>query len=124
MCSTRISGTSVRGVQYLCGCRDILATLHAEENEGGDEQLLVGDVQDAQWGRLSHNTGHSPASSDNDDRPLRIPLRAEKLGKTPKVPGKADCTRGRGKGVVNCATKRLPRLLSAAHRTILCGLRM
>jgi hypothetical protein len=32
---------------------------------------------------------------------MRIPFRAEKQGKTTKVPGKADCTRGKGKGVVN-----------------------
>jgi hypothetical protein len=41
------------------------------------------------------------------DLPLRIPFRTEKQGKSPKVPGRADGTRGtrgKGKGVVNAAT--------------------
>jgi hypothetical protein len=33
-----------------------------------------------------------------------MPFRAEKQGKSPKVPGRADGTRGKGKGVVNAAT--------------------
>jgi len=36
--------------------------------------------------------------------PLRIPFRAEKQGKATKVPGRADATRGKGRGVGNAAT--------------------
>jgi hypothetical protein len=45
-----------------------------------------------------------PHGSVDSELPLRIPFRAEKQGKGTKVPGKADGTRGKGKGVVNAAT--------------------
>jgi hypothetical protein len=45
----------------------------------------------------------APRGRINGALPLRIPFRAEKLGKLPKVPGRADGTRGKGKGVVNAA---------------------
>jgi hypothetical protein len=46
----------------------------------------------------------APRGSVDGALPLRIPFRAEKKGKSPKVPGRADGTRGKGKGVVNTAT--------------------
>jgi hypothetical protein len=46
----------------------------------------------------------APRGSVDGALPLRIPFRAEKQGKSPKVPGKADGTRGKGKGVVNAVT--------------------
>jgi hypothetical protein len=46
----------------------------------------------------------APRGSVDGALPLRIPFRAEKQGKSPKVPGRADSTRGKGKGVVNAAT--------------------
>jgi len=49
----------------------------------------------------------APRGSVGSALPLRVPFRAEKLeklGKSPKVPGKADGTRGKGNGVVNAVT--------------------
>jgi hypothetical protein len=46
----------------------------------------------------------APRGSVDGALPLRIPFRAEKKGKSPKVPGRAEGTRGKGKGVVNAAT--------------------
>jgi hypothetical protein len=46
----------------------------------------------------------APRGSVDGALPLRIAFRAEKTGKSPKVPGKADGTRGKGNGVVNAVT--------------------
>ncbi len=46
----------------------------------------------------------APRSSVDDALPLRITFRAEKKCKSPKVPGRADGTRGKGKGVVKATT--------------------
>ena len=46
----------------------------------------------------------APRGSVDGALPLRIPFRAEKQGKSPKVPGRADGTRGKGRGVGNAAT--------------------
>ena len=43
----------------------------------------------------------APRGSVDGALPLRIPFRAEKQRKSPKVPGRADSTRGMGKGIVN-----------------------
>jgi hypothetical protein len=46
----------------------------------------------------------APRGSDDGTGPLRIPFHAQPNGKSPKVPGRADGTRGTGRGVVNAAT--------------------
>ena len=46
----------------------------------------------------------APRGSVNIALPLRIPFRAENQGRATKVPGRADGTSGKGKGVVNAAT--------------------
>ena len=46
----------------------------------------------------------APRGSVDGALQLRMPFRAEKQGKSPKVPGRADGTRGKGKGVVNAKT--------------------
>ncbi len=46
----------------------------------------------------------APRGSDDGTGPLRIPFHAQPKGKSPKVPGRADGTRGKGRGVVNVAT--------------------
>jgi hypothetical protein len=59
---------------------------------------------------MSHGTARqqtpatAPRGSVDGALPLRIAFRAEKTGKSPKVPGKADGTRGKGNGVVNAVT--------------------
>jgi hypothetical protein len=92
-----------------CGFRALLATLHAKEHDGGDEQQRR--RRDAAGGRAETSGAGAAATPATAPRgsvdialPLRIPFRAEKQGKSPKVPGRADGTRGKGKGVVNAAT--------------------
>ena len=46
----------------------------------------------------------APRGSDDGAGPLRIPFHAQPKGKSPKVPGRADGTRGKGRGVGNAAT--------------------
>ncbi len=57
-----------------------------------------------QWGRRSRNASHSPAQQRRWRPPAAYPLSEEKQGKSPKVPGRADGTLGKGKGVVKAAT--------------------
>jgi len=46
----------------------------------------------------------APRGSDDGAGPLRIPFHVEKKGESTKAPGRADGTRGKGKGVVNVET--------------------
>ena len=46
----------------------------------------------------------APRGSDDGAGPLRIPFHVEKKGESTKAPGRADGTRGKGKGVVNAET--------------------
>jgi hypothetical protein len=59
----------------------------------------------------------APRGSVDSALPLRIPFPAEKKGKANKVPGQADGTRGKGKGVVNAATAALA-LSSTQENTV------
>ena len=47
----------------------------------------------------------APRGSDDGAGPLRIPFHVEKKGESTKAPGRADGTRGKGKGVVNAKTE-------------------
>ena len=67
------------------------------------ETRLRGLSRRDQWDRRSHNAIGSPAWQCRYHPPAVYPLRAEKQGKSPKVQGKAYCTRCKGKGVVNVA---------------------
>mgnify|MGYP000150002539 CR=1 FL=1 len=60
----------------------------------------------------------APRGSVDGALPLRIPFRTEKQGKSPQVPGRADGTRGKGKGVVNAATAASA-LRSTQNNTVL-----
>ena len=46
----------------------------------------------------------APRGSDDGAGPLRMPFRVQSKDKSPKVPGSADGTRGKGKGVANAKT--------------------
>jgi hypothetical protein len=92
-----------------CGFRALLATFDAKEHDGGDEQQRR--RRDTAGGRAETSGAGAAATSATAPRgnvdgalPLRIPFRAEKKGKSTKVQGRADGTRGKGKGVVNAAT--------------------
>ena len=92
-----------------CGFRALLAALQRKEHDGGDEQQRR--RRDAAGGRAETSGAGAaatpaivPRGSVDGALPLRIPFRAEKQGKATKVPGRANGTRGKGKGVVNAAT--------------------
>ncbi len=94
---------------HQCGFRALLATLNAKEHDGGGEQQRR--RRDAAGGRAETSGAGAAATPATAPRgrvdgalPLRIPIRAEKQGKSTKVPGWADGTRGKGKGVVNDVT--------------------
>ena len=92
-----------------CGFRALLATLHAKEHDGGDEQQrrrrdTAGGRAETSGAGAAATPATAPRGSVDGALPLRIPFRAEKKGQSPKVPGRADGTRGKGKGVVNAAT--------------------
>jgi hypothetical protein len=78
------------------------------QHDGGEEQQRR--RRDAAGGRAETSGAGAAATPATAPRgsvdialPLRIPFRAEKQGKATKVPGRADGTRGKGKGVVNAA---------------------
>jgi hypothetical protein len=83
--------------------------LHAKEHDGGGEQQrrrrdAAGGRAETSGAGAAATPATAPRGSVDGALPLRIPFRAEKQGKSPKVPGRADGTRGKGKGVVNAAT--------------------
>jgi hypothetical protein len=92
-----------------CGFRALLATSHAKEHDGGDEQQrrrrdTAGGRAETSGAGAAATPATAPRGSVDGALPLRIAFRAEKTGKSPKVPGKADGTRGKGNGVVNGVT--------------------
>ena len=92
-----------------CGFRAFLATFYAKEHDGGDEQQrwrrdTAGGRAETSGAGAAATPATAPRGSVDGALPLRIPFRAEKQGKSPKVPGRADGTRGKGRGVGNAAT--------------------
>jgi hypothetical protein len=83
--------------------------LHAKEHDGGGEQQrrrrdAAGGRAETSGAGAAATPATAPRGSVDGALPLRIPFRAEKQGKSPKVPGRADGTRGKGRGVGNAAT--------------------
>ena len=70
---------------HHCGFRALLATLHAKEHDGGDEQQrrrrdAAACRADAQWGRRSRNSSHSPARQRLCRPPAVHPLSGGEAG--------------------------------------------
>jgi len=83
--------------------------LHAKEHDGGDEQQrrrrdTAGGRAETSGAGAAATPATAPRGSVDGALQLRMPFRAEKQGKSPKVPGRADATRGKGRGVGNAAT--------------------
>ena len=83
--------------------------MHAKEHDGGDEQQrrrrdTAGGRAETSGAGAAATPATAPRGSVDGALQLRMPFRAEKQGKSPKVPGRADATRGKGRGVGNAAT--------------------
>ena len=92
-----------------CGFRALLATFDAKEHDGGDEQQrrrrdTAGGRAETSGAGAAATPATAPRGSVDGALQLRMPFRAEKQGKSPKVPGRADATRGKGRGVGYAAT--------------------
>ena len=74
----------------------------AASSNGGDATPRA--VAQRPAGHAAATPATAPRRSVDGALPLRIPFRAEKQGKSPKVPGRADATRGKGRGVGYAAT--------------------
>jgi hypothetical protein len=80
-----------------------------KQHDGGEEQQrrrrdAAGSRAETSGAGAAATPATAPRGSVDIALPLRIPFRAEKQGKATKVPGRADGTRGKGKGVGNAAT--------------------
>jgi len=74
----------------------------ATSSNGGDATPRA--VAQRPAGHAAATPATAPRGSVDGALQLRMPFRAEKQGKSPKVPGGADATRGKGRGVGNAAT--------------------
>jgi len=74
----------------------------ATSSNGGDATPRA--VAQRPAGHAAATPATAPRGSVDGALQLRMPFRAEKQGKSPKVPGRADATRGKGRGVGYAAT--------------------